>query len=142
MTVYADSSFLVSSYVRDSHVNEFVRRISSRPSIWLTPFHEAELAHGIYLHVFYKKLSLDAAARAWNEFQQDCAVGVWTTLSLPERTWEVSASLAKRFGPTLGVRTLDSLHVACALELKAERFWTFDGRQAKLAETVGLDTSA
>jgi predicted nucleic acid-binding protein len=40
------------------------------------------------------------------------------------------------------VRTLDSLHVACALELKAERFWTFDERQARLAEAVGLDTSA
>jgi predicted nucleic acid-binding protein len=142
LTVYADSSFLVSSYVRDSHVNEFVRRISTHPSIWLTPFHEAELAHGIYLHVFYKKLSLDAAARAWNEFQQDCAVGVWTALSLPERTWEASVSLAKRFGPTLGVRTLDSLHVACALELRAERFWTFDERQARLAEAVGLNIKA
>jgi hypothetical protein len=32
--------------------------------------------------------------------------------------------------------------VACALELRAERFWTFDERQAKLAEAVGLDASA
>jgi predicted nucleic acid-binding protein len=36
------------------------------------------------------------------------------------------------------VRTLDSLHVASALELKADRFWTFDERQAKLAKVVGL----
>jgi len=41
---------------------------------------------------------------------------------------------------TLGVRTLDSLHVACALEKKAKRFWTFDERHAKLAEAVGLST--
>ena len=34
--------------------------------------------------------------------------------------------------------TLDTLHVACALELGAERFWTFDARQAKLARAVGL----
>jgi len=33
---------------------------------------------------------------------------------------------------------LDSLHVACALELKADRFWTFDERQAKLAKAEGL----
>jgi predicted nucleic acid-binding protein len=39
------------------------------------------------------------------------------------------------------VRTLDSLHVACALELKADRFWTFDERQAKLARARGLRTS-
>jgi hypothetical protein len=30
--------------------------------------------------------------------------------------------------------------VACALELKAERFWTFDRRQAKLARVAGLRT--
>jgi predicted nucleic acid-binding protein len=60
---------------------------------------------------------------------------------LPERIWETSIDLAHKHGPTLGVRTLDSLHVACALELKAERFWTFDDRQARLAEAVGLDTN-
>jgi predicted nucleic acid-binding protein len=38
------------------------------------------------------------------------------------------------------VRTLDSLHVACALELKAGRFWTFDERQGKLARGEGLKT--
>jgi predicted nucleic acid-binding protein len=43
---------------------------------------------------------------------------------------------------TLGVRTLDSLHVACALELKVQKFWTFDDRQARLAQAIGLDTSA
>jgi predicted nucleic acid-binding protein len=33
------------------------------------------------------------------------------------------------------------LHVASALELKAERFWTFDERQKRLARTVGLKTA-
>jgi hypothetical protein len=28
-----------------------------------------------------------------------------------------------------------------ALELKAERFWTFDERQKKLAQTAGLKTT-
>jgi predicted nucleic acid-binding protein len=32
--------------------------------------------------------------------------------------------------------------VACALELGAEKFWTFDDRQARLAEAAGLDTKA
>ena len=31
--------------------------------------------------------------------------------------------------------------VAAALELKATRFWTFDDRQAKLAEAEGLATA-
>jgi predicted nucleic acid-binding protein len=61
---------------------------------------------------------------------------------LPRKAWETAIRLARRFAPTIGVRTLDSLHVACALELKAQKFWTFDDRQARLAEVVGLDTSA
>ena len=53
---------------------------------------------------------------------------------MPENAFELCTDLARRYGPKLGIRTLDSLHVACALELKAERFWTFDERQAKLAK--------
>ena len=62
-------------------------------------------------------------------------------MNLPEDTFTTSINLAGRFGPTHGVRTLDSLHVAAALELKADRFWTFDDRQAQLAEACGLNTS-
>src|SRR5216683_3324651 len=64
--------------------------------------------------------------------------GRWIVLPMPELAFDLCADLARRYGPKLGVRTLDSLHVACALELKAERFWTFDERQAKLAKAEGL----
>ena len=68
--------------------------------------------------------------------------GRWILLPIPEDAFDLCAELARRYGPKLGVRTLDSLHVACALGLKADRFWTFDERQAKLAKSEGLKTSA
>jgi len=49
--------------------------------------------------------------------------------------------MARRHGARLGMRTLDSLHVAAALELGAKSFWTFDERQAKLAAATALQTS-
>jgi predicted nucleic acid-binding protein len=69
-------------------------------------------------------------------------MAVWSAVEFPTQAWQTCDDLARRHGPVLGVRTLDSLHVACALELKADRFWTFDERQARLAEAVGLDTKA
>lgn len=57
---------------------------------------------------------------------------------MPEQAFDHCADLARRYGAKFGMRPLDSLHVACALELKAERFWTFDERQAKLAKAMGL----
>jgi len=46
--------------------------------------------------------------------------------------------LSREHTPKLGTRSLDVLHVACALELKLGRFLTFDNRQQRLAEAVGL----
>jgi predicted nucleic acid-binding protein len=142
LNVYADSSFLVSSYVQDVHSAEAVRRLALLPSVWITPLNRSEIAHAIHRYVFRGVLSPVEANRDWNSFERDCLNAAFVSIDLPERTWETSVVLARKHGPTLGVRTLDSLHVACALELKAQKFWTFDDRQARLAEAAGLDTSA
>jgi predicted nucleic acid-binding protein len=73
--------------------------------------------------------------------EEHVLAGRWIPLPMPENAFDVCADLARRYGPKLGIRTLESLHVASALELKADRFWTFDERQAKLAKAVGLKIS-
>ncbi len=40
--------------------------------------------------------------------------------------------------PRLGCRTLDILHVACACQLKPDRFLSFDTRRIELAKAAGL----
>lgn len=142
MIVYADTSFQISAYVMDLHSSSAVSRLATRPRICLTPFSRSEVANAIFCQAFIGRLTLAESKRAWQSFESDCSVGVWETFEFPDRAWETCANLARQHAPTLGVRTLDSLHVACALELKAERFWSFDERQARLAEAVGLDTSA
>jgi predicted nucleic acid-binding protein len=142
LNIYADSSFFVSACIFDSHTAEASLRVANHPLVWVTPLNRTEVANAIHRYAFRRAITVTAAMAAWRNFEQDCATGVWTQIDLPERTWESSIDLARKHGPTLGVRTLDSLHVACALELKAQKFWTFDDRQARLAEAVGLDTTA
>ena len=112
--------------------------MASRPKCWLTPLHRAEWAHAVERHVFQGHLSTREVQKLYVDFDQDRAGGVWVEVSLPELAFEVCAQLARRHAARLGSRTLDALHVACALELKAESFWTFDQRQAKLARAEGL----
>lgn len=142
MMVYADSSFLASLYVLDSHLPEAQERILQKPEVWLTPLNRSELAHTFYFQVFRQRIRVVEAQLAWEAFEDDCSSGMWRQVPVPLGAWSLSANLAAKFGPILGARTLDSLHVACALELKAQKFWTFDERQARLAEAVGLDTTA
>jgi predicted nucleic acid-binding protein len=137
-----DSSFLVSSYISDAHSALADQRLALGFSIPITPFNRAELSNAVYQQVFLHRLKLVEAQKAWGDFQRDCLSGLWTLVDFPHPAWETCADLARRFAPTLGIRTLDSLHVACALELKADRFWTFDERQTRLAEAVGLSTNA
>ena len=141
MTVYVDSSFLVSLYVTDQHSAESRERVLGASSISLTPLHLAEWAHAIAQHVFRKKLTPSEAQQMYLHLEADRATGRWREVSLPEHAFDLCADLARRYGPKLGVRTLDSLHVACALQLKAAQFWTFDERQAKLAKAEGLKAS-
>ena len=140
MNVCVDTSFLASLYAVEIHSIEARRRMKRRPLVLVTPFNRAEVAHAFYTQVFRSKISVAEARLAWMTFVKDCTKQIWTLVDLPETLWETSINLGRRYAPTLGVRTLDTLHVACALELRANRFWTFDERQARLAEAVGLDT--
>ena len=85
------------------------------------PFGRAEFANAIYRQVFLRRVSEIDARRAWENFEFDCRSGRLQTAAFPENAWNVIVDLARRFVPTLGVRTLDSLHVACALELRARQ---------------------
>ena len=115
--------------------------MAARPQIWLTPLHLAEWTHAVSQHVYRKEISPHQARQAYDEMEDDRGNGVWLNADLPEAVWQTCTDLALKHGPKLGLRTLDSLHVASALEFEAKVFWTFDERQAKLADAVGLKTS-
>lgn len=141
MTVYADSSFIVSAFVQCQHSASADILLRQQPLVYLTPFILAEWAHALAGQVFRGQMSSFEAQRIDAEFTNERRSGLWLETAMPEHAFELCTELARRHGPKLGFRTLDSLHVACALELKAERFWTFDERQAKLAKAEGLKTS-
>jgi predicted nucleic acid-binding protein len=140
LSIYTDTSFLVSLYLTDRHSAEAERRVASHPTLWLTPLHVAEWTHAVEQHVFRKLLSRREADRLHERFQQHRASGLWTETALPDEAFDLCAQLGRRHAARMGIRTLDGLHVASALELRADRFWTFDERQKRLARAEGLTT--
>lgn len=126
--------------MEDVHSGIAEQLISSGSRVWFTPLHFAEWTHAVAQQVFYKKISLAESHRIYRHLEADRAASSWAEVGMLEDVFDLCADLASQHGPRLGIRTLDSLHVASALKLKAEQFWTFDERQGKLAKAVGLKT--
>ena len=59
---------------------------------------------------------------------------------LGSEVWEKALALARRHSSKLGTKTLDLLHVASAIHLKPDVFYSFDKRQRKLAKAERLRT--
>src|SRR5258708_8948653 len=85
VTIYVDTSFFVSLYLPDRHTSEVERRISSRPSLWMTPLHVAECTHAIEQHVFRKAITRSEADRALQRFHEFRPQHLWNEASLPDR---------------------------------------------------------
>jgi predicted nucleic acid-binding protein len=139
LNIYADSSFIVALYARDSHSVQALRRIRQRPRVWLTPLHKLEFSHAVAQQVFRRNLSEADAGLLFEKFDQDCANFVWELTDLPLEAFPRGTILARKYVSACGTRSFDTLHIASALELGCEEFWTFDDRQAKLAVAVGLN---
>ena len=139
MSAYADTSFLVSLYVLDANSTAASARMEkSKLPVLLTPFVELELGNALSLRVFRKELSSGRAKAARSLFTTDVENGVFAVRPLPATLFDRAKRLTRTRTPHLGSRTLDVLHVAAALLLQADTFFTFDRNQARLAKAEGL----
>jgi hypothetical protein len=76
---------------------------------------------------------------ALSDFDSDFASGHLRQADFLWRaTLNRAAELSRRYTPALGTRSLDVLHVACAVELKLAHLLSFDVRQQQLAASAGL----
>ena len=139
MKAYADTSFLISLYTPDVHSTAAATRMARAKTIlFLTPFGEAELTNALELRLFRREIDRAEAKAALVAFEQDVRNGVFSLQPMAAAVCQRAKQLSRKHTAALGVRTLDVLHVAAALVLQAEAFYTFDTQQGKLAQAEGL----
>jgi predicted nucleic acid-binding protein len=139
LSTYADTSFLVSLYVLDGNSARAAARIKSAGlPILLTLFNEVEITSAFYLRLFRKEIDPSQIRAAKSLFLEDIENGIFDIRPLSSAVFDRAKVLAEKHTLRLGTRTLDVLHVASALVLKADTFYTFDLNQGKLAKAEGL----
>lgn len=141
--VYVDPSALARLYIHQVGSRQMAAwRAKLRGALPVTHHGRTEIVNAICRAAFLGHLEPDGLAEALADFNADFAQGhLWQADILWRAALNRAAELSQRHTPKLGTRSLDVLHVACALELKLRHFLTFDVRQRKLASAAGLKTS-
>ena len=138
--VYVDPSALVGLYIHQSSSRLVSTWRGKLPGALPVTHHgRTEVINAICRVAFSGHLDETGLAEALADFAADFATG---QLHQVDILWRAAlnrgAELSQTYTPNLGTRSLDVLHVACALELKLRSFLTSDERQRKLAAAVGL----
>ena len=140
MSVYADTSVLVSYYLSDvnsSRANALLNSLND--SLIFTRLHRLEFVNALELGIFRGHYTRSQADQSWNDLIADIRAGrLQRTAVNWSSAFRTAAHLSLQFSANIGFRSLDLLHVATASVLDIPDFLSFDLRQAELARVMGL----
>jgi predicted nucleic acid-binding protein len=140
MSVYADTSVLVSYYVKDSNSPGAQTVIHSATGpLPFTGLHRLEMKNAMALGIFRRILTPDRVSASWSDVERDLR----SRRLVPEPVkwspvYRAAAQWAAIHSPATGCRSLDVLHVTLAKRLNVAEFFTFDARQKSLALALGM----
>jgi len=134
---------LVSAYAADANFESAIQAMERAGDILLvTVFGELEVLNALELRAFRKEMSRAQVDACAVNFGRDTKAGVFDLLPIPDSAFRRARELSRQTTARLGTRASDLLHVACALELGADGFYSFDKQQKRLAESLGLTVNA
>ncbi len=138
--IYIDTSIIVKLYIKEElsfEASNWVKK--NNEAIPLTGIHELEFTNAIYLKQFRSEIADEQVQFVLSKFHTHQKEGVYYR---PMLDWAdaiaFAVNLAQTHTKNIGSKSLDILHVASALAIKANRFLTLDVRQEGLAEAAGL----
>jgi predicted nucleic acid-binding protein len=140
MSLYADTSLLVSYYINDSNSARAQRLIHATSGpLPFTGLHRLEMRSALALGVFRQVVTPAQISAAWLDVERDLRAGRLVPQPINWRpVFRSAAKWAALHCTAIGCRSLDVLHVSAAKNLNAIEFFTFDVRQKALAGALGL----
>ncbi len=139
MSAYADTSFLISWHTGDARFPAVTALRKSGEAVVWTPWQQVEFNNAMRLLVFRQLATRQDLTIVLASVQAAVEAGDLVAAPLPAYSlWEEADRLSRVHTLSLGIRTLDLLHVAAARVLRTRRFLTFDLRQHALAQAAGL----
>lgn len=142
--IYADSSFAASLFACDGNTARALEIYNAdrRRPLCFTAWQEIELNNtlrlGLHRDHKAKRSPRYSLGNCIKRIHADLQAGLLVRTPLHwESCLRRAEELSELYTEKLGCVMLDIMHVAAAIEVKADTFWTFDEYQEALARAVG-----
>ncbi len=137
---YFDSGVLLKLYLSEPNSAQAVALVQEQGGLPpITALHRLEMKSAIGQKYGRGEITETERDSVLANLENDLATGVFAAMSPAwADVFAKAESLAAVHAATNLCRSLDTLHVALALEVGATEFCTFDGRQAVMAKAAGL----
>jgi len=137
--IYLDTSAFLKLYILEDGSQDVARLVESQDEplpVW--DMLEAELINALRLKTFWGDISTEQADQQIKLFDVRKRRGLYIVPELARGDLMVSFRRLAAETACLGCRTMDIIHVACAMQLNATAFLSYDKRQRTLAKHAGL----
>ena len=137
---YFDTGVLLKLYLPEPRAAEAVAHVNDSTNVPpITPLHELEMRSALRQKAGRGEITQPECDALLTQMETDLTSGVHERMALVWPDVFVTAeSLSTTHGVSTLCRSLDTLHVALAVELGATEFCTFDHRQSLMAAAAGL----
>ncbi|HEY3763413.1 MAG TPA: type II toxin-antitoxin system VapC family toxin [Verrucomicrobiae bacterium] len=140
MVAFADTGFIASLYLKESTSTQARAAIQAAlVTLPFTPLAMLELRNAFNRAIQRQRITTVQRDALWRDIEADITSGfLIPTPIASEQLHDKARQLSDHYTPALGTRSLDLLHIAAALILKSEVFFSFDDRQRRAAAGEGL----
>jgi predicted nucleic acid-binding protein len=141
---YFDTGVLLKPYLPEPRAAEAVAFVNDTPGkLPINLLHELEMRSALRQKTGRGELTQSECDALIGQVESDLITGVHDRVSV---SWPDVFATAEVLSAAHGIgtlcRSLDTLHVALAIEHRATEFCTFDLRQARMAKAAGLTVIA
>ena len=138
MELFVDTSALAKYYYPEPGSEDVEALLLEAERVFVSRLCIVEMASALAKKRPVREIGKDAETRIWNAFQDDLRSEILDLVPLDEDIVSRAAALIRDLGAHEGLRALDALQLASAMNHRGALFLSADQRLSRIAALVGL----
>lgn len=126
--IYFDSAYIAKFYLTEPDSSRVRSLAESEGWVCCSTIGRVEVAQVFHRKLREGKVSKAEALALFEQFDADCAIGLWTWLPLTEEFVVEAVAAFRRLAPKLVLRTADAIHLISAMQHGLKNVYTNDQR--------------